>query len=400
MPTLSEVVLPSIERLDRWLVGNGWAGYDPYDLRGSPFILRAKSKSARIARRLILGAESWFPVFLRQLTRTQKAINAKGMGLFAEGYRQLFETTGDERYLRRAEEALSWLEANCAPGYSGCCWGYPFDWQSLVLIPKGTPSAVVSASAGEAFWGFYRMTGDRHYLESCQSVCEFFVHDLKISRLDSHRICFSYTPIDAFHVHNANLLVADLLIRVGLETGRTSHVDLGMKAVAYALSEQNEDGSICYWGRDQSNGCQIDHYHSGFEIRSLYGIWKSTKDAGVYRALKSYYGFYKEYLFQDKALPKMTPASLYPVNIHSCAEAILCHSTLAPDFPEGREYLSRCAPWAIDQMQHRDGWFIYMIRDIGGWFRYSVKIPYIRWGQAWMLRALTACLGIVEDKGR
>jgi len=397
---LRDVVDPAVERLDRWLVGNGWAGYDPYDLRGLPFILHPASRKARAVRRLILKAENWFPLPIRRILGIETAVNAKGMGLFAEAYRQLYEATGDERHLKRGEEALSWLEAHCAPGYSGCCWGYPFDWQSRVLIPKGTPSSVVSATVGQAFWGFYRMTGERRYLDTCQSVCEFFVRDLKVSRFDNRRICFSYTPIDNFHVHNANLFAADLLIRVGLETSRSSYQDLGMQAAAYALSEQNKDGSLCYWGRDQSDSCRIDHYHSGFEIRSLYGIWKSTTDAEIYRAVQAYYGFYKERLFQRGTIPKMTPTSLYPVDIHSCAEAILCHSTLAPDFPEGRDFLSRCVPWTIEKMQHHDGWFIYMIRDIGGRARYPLEIPYIRWGQAWMLRALAACLGTAEDKTR
>jgi len=98
----------------------------------------------------------------------------------------------------------------------------------------------------------------------------------------------------------------------------------------------------------------------------------------------------------------MTPRSLYPINIHSCAEAILCHSTLAPDFPEAAGYLRRCVPWILQTMQHSEGWFVYMVRKTKPGFDWKLKIPYIRWGQAWMLRALAECYGLIlkKEEGR
>jgi hypothetical protein len=388
--SFADLAQSSLARLDGWLVQNGWAGYDPYDVKGLSFFLKPGGRATRAMRRLILVAEGRFPRMARRVFRPEPRINAKAMGLFAEGYRQLYAVTRQGHYLERATEALRWLEAHPSQGYSGFCWGYPFDWQSRILIPRGTPSSVVTATVGHAFWGFYRMTGEREYLDICQSICDFFVHDLNVERFDDRRICFSYTPLDRFHVHNANLFVAEYLIRVGMEVGREDHVSLGRQAVEYALSEQNPDGSIYYWGRDQSDKCQVDHYHSGFEIRSLYEIWRHSQDARIGEALRAYYAFYRERLFVDRRIPKMTPRRRYPVNIHSCAEAILCHSTLAPEFPQALEYLTGCVPWIVKNMQHPDGWFIYMIRSLGV-VPWRVKIPYIRWGQAWMLRALAAC---------
>ena len=324
----------------------------------------------------------------RRMLRIPREVNAKAMGLFAAGYQILYETTGDEKYLDRAQEALAWLEENPCKGYAGLCWGHPFSWQSRVLIPKATPSSVISAIVGNAFWRFYQMTGHSSYFANCQSICEFFLKDLNIDELGEGKICFSKTPLDHFHIHNCNLFVADFLLRVGKVLQRKDYVRTAWKALTYTLSEQNDDGSICYWGRDQADYCRIDHYHSGFEIRCLYSIWKSTSDERVYSALRRYYQFYCEKLFTSEGIPKMTPHALYPINIHSCAEAILCHSTLAPDFPEAREYLQKCVPWIVKIMQHPEGWFIYMIREIKGRLRWKVKIPYIRWGQAWMLRAL------------
>ena len=84
----------------------------------------------------------------------------------------------------------------------------------------------------------------------------------------------------------------------------------------------------------------------------------------------------------------MGPSSIYPVNIHSCAEAILCNTTLAEEFEEGRALLPGLCDWIIANMQTPQGWFIYMIQQVDQKERH-VAIPYIRWGQAWMLASLS-----------
>ena len=395
---MSELIKRSIERLDQWLTKNGWAGYDPYDLKGLSFFTKGNpSLFEKALRKAIWKVDPFAPYLLRRVFRIKKEINSKAMGLFADGYLTLYRITGKQSYLSKAEEAMQWLDENHSKGYSGKCWGYPFDWQSRIFIPRGTPSSVVSATVGNAYWNFYKTTGDDRYLSTCESICDFFVNDLNVDVLDSDKICFSYTPLDNFHVHNANLFVAEFLIRIGREVGNEHFVDLGLHATNYVLSEQNPDGSICYWGKDQDNRCHLDHYHSGFEIRSLYSIWKLTGDERIHEAVERYYHFYLSNFFEDRTIPKLTPRSKYPINIHSCAEALLCNATLTPDFPEGREYLANATRWTIENMQDERGYFYYMIRKVKD-IEWKVKIPYIRWGQAWMIRALVCFLEL--RKGR
>ncbi len=389
MSELTELVCKSIEQLDNWLSCNGWAGYDPYDLKGSPlFIKNNPGIFEKVIIKTTIKAESFKPLLLRRIFRVKKTINAKAMGLFADGYLNLYQATQKRYYLEKAEEAIQWLGENYSVGYSGKSWGYPFDWHSRVFIPKGTPSSVVSATVGNAYWNFYKTANEKKYLKTCTNICNFFVQDLNIDQIDKNMLCFSYTPLDNFHVHNANLFVAEFLIRVGKEIGKEQFIDMGLKAVNYALSEQNEDGSLCYWGKDQDNQCHIDHYHSGFEIRCLYSIWKYTMDERIYQAVERYYRFYLTYLFENQTIPKLTPQSKYPVNIHACAEALLCNATLSPDFPEAIDYLANTARWVIKTMQDETGCFYYMIRELRG-IKWKIKTPYIRWGQAWMLKALT-----------
>ena len=234
----------SVQSLDRWVSENGWAGFDPHDIRGTKpfmFLLRPiRSVPLKVLRRLALTPlvkfEAASPALARRLFGVRPTINAKGMALFARGYLQLYAASGVERYKARAIECLDWLEANTAPGYDEPCWGYPFDWQSGVVTPANTPASVVTSAVGDAFWTAYKLLNDRRHLATCEGVCRSFLRYLKRDEMPDGTICFSYTPIDDFHVHNANLLVAEFLVRVGTETDNAGWVETGTRAGSYALA--------------------------------------------------------------------------------------------------------------------------------------------------------------------
>lgn len=399
----------SIEALGGWVAQNGWSGFDPHDIRGTkPFIFLLqpiRSIPLKILRRLALtplaAFTTEFPALSRTLFRVKPTINAKGMALFARAYLQLYTVTGLERHRERALECLAWLEGNTAPGFDEPCWGYPFDWQSGVATPANTPASVVTSAAADAFWTAFKVLGDRRYLHMCEGICRFFLKHLNRDEMQDGTLCFSYTPLDDFHVHNANLMVAEILVRVGRETGNDDWEETGIRAANYALAEQNPDGSLFYWGRVQDHACPscIDHYHSGFEIRALHGIGEMTGRSEFQTAASRYYAFYRKNLVApagDDIMPKMTPSSVYPVNVHSCAEAIMLNAQMVGDFPEARPLLDGLASWVLANMQNADGSFAYMLqRRFGRVVRFD--FPYLRWGQAWMLLALSQYLLIHPD---
>jgi hypothetical protein len=397
---LIQELTDSILKLDGWIERNGWAGYDPYDIQGHPWLLWALNHKSPL---LPSTAASWilqvgadrFPCSARKALRIKKEINAKAMGLFASAYLKLFQSTNNVSYFHKAQRCLNWLEQNRNQGYAGYCWGYPFDWQSVIFIPKGTPSAVVSSICGNAFWDFYKLMGDKRYLNICQRICDFILNNLNISRDEPDRLCFSYTPLDKSHVHNANLLAAEFLIKVARELGNQSWNDYGIKALKYTLDAQNRDGSFYYWALGEKEVYRIsentlktiDNYHTGFILRSLHSIYKSTQNNLVLKALSNGYEFYRNNLFKDNRIPKLKPDALYPINIHSCAEGILCMSTLSDVFPGASEYAWNVFSWTKQNMQDKDGYFYHLKTN-----NRVNKMPYIRWGQAWMMRAMSNLL--------
>ena len=233
----------SLDNLDAWIRQNGWAGYDPYDIKGKqPFLLFSRSKYAGFASEKMLGK---FPMGMRKLFRVKKEINAKAMAIMARAYLQMFKSSGDVPYKKLAVECLDWLDINNSPDYSEKCWGYPFDWQSRVFIPKNTPSIVVSSIGAHAFLDAYDILGDKKYLDIARSTCDFIMNDLNRDE-DDNSLCFSYTPVDSFHVHNANLFGASVLARVGAVNGEDKLKKLAIKSINFTMKHQNDEGSFYY----------------------------------------------------------------------------------------------------------------------------------------------------------
>ncbi len=131
----------------------------------------------------------------------------------------------------------------------------------------------------------------------------------------------------------------------------------------------------------------MDHYHTGIEIRKLYGLWKITGEDKFKKAYESYLYFYKKNFVGHNGFPNMTPRTYYPVNIHSCAEAILLTSTLSKEHEDCKILAQNYFQWTIKNKQLRPGEYRYMIKKYK-FGKCKIDIPYIRWNQAWMFRAL------------
>ncbi len=390
--TSTTIAQEAIEVLTAWLDQNGWSGYDPYDIQGQDWYVGLLGKPGWFWRKfrgaLWLIETSLPPMPLRKLLCVPPAINAKAMGLLASAYLSLSVSMGRDDYRVKAEESLAWLLQNPSEGYPGISWGYPFQWLSRVLIPRGTPSAVVTGVVGDAFLDHYQLTGQFESLQTADRIAEFFLTGLNIYEADAERLCFSYTPVDRFRVHNANLFVAAFLARLGALEHNSTFLETALRSTRYTLSEQNADGSFYYWGSEPPTA--IDHYHTGFVLRHLWTVYGATQNKAVLKGLELGYRFYVERLFTEAGVPKFTPDSLYPIDIHSCAEAILTLSLLGPQLG-GLERLEPALAFTSRRMRSPEGYYFGEIRQ--RWGREQVvDIPYIRWGQAWMLLALARCI--------
>ncbi|MCR4417196.1 MAG: hypothetical protein NUV92_05570 [Ignavibacteria bacterium] len=393
------LIIESEKKLKQWIETNGFAGYDPYDLYSQVphfrkviysknfFIKNSVSKMYGIL-------DKFFPLLLRRVFRVKKTINSKGMALLGLGYIFRYLNFREEKDLQKVYQISEWLLNNRNKIYPGFCWGYPFDWQSRIFIPEGTPSVVVSYAVGEFFLKAFELTNEKKFFDVVLGVCKFITEGLNKTKLDDDKFCFSYTPIDNFQVHNANLFAAEFLIRIGITYDIPDYIELGLAATKFTLSQQLPNGSLNYWGNEQnySTKNKNDHYHVGFEIRLLSSIGKLTNNDVILKSAEKYYNFYINNLIyhnNQEFIPKMYPEKTFPLDIHACAESIILNTRLFELFSnmEFIELANKLSIWIINNMQNKNGSFSYCRWKYLN-FYYNVKIPYLRWGQAWMFYAL------------
>lgn len=402
MPHSENSIETSLLQLCSYLDNKGFKGYDPYDIKGNWFSLRLarlgnRYKLMGAIRELVFEMYYMFPVFSRKILRIKPAFNGKAMGLFASSYAELYSLKKEEVYAQNSSFCLAWLTDNLSKTSNGIGWGYPFNWQSKEFIPAGTPNGIVTTAAADAFWKHYRIFNDQKALVYCARICDF-LSTLPVDQVAHDQICFSYTPLFINHVHNLNLFVAEFLIKTGMETANSTWVDQGNKAVNYTISNQMKNGAFDYNGPPEKPGNHIDNYHTGFVLRMLFSIWKLTGREDVYNTLSKCYRHYINNFFEDRTIPKLMPDRKYRIDIHSCAESIHCLSELADEFPEGMSLAENILNWTIQNLQDKTGYFYYgILKSRFTGIPFKSKIPYIRWGQAWMLRAMTSYLMAVKS---
>lgn len=400
---LKRRVSTRIEELRMFAKEHNYSGFDPYDIREHPIVHRLV-ETPKSDFEKFWGSWLWrfiyhFPLFSRAVFRVRPKINPKGMGLFAYAYCRMFEITKEEEYLRDAEKCLEWLESNFSRGYAGYAWGYPFNWQTRIFVPRETPSGVVTTTVGNAFLKYFELTGDEACLNICKSISLFLLNDLYVDEIDESKICFSYTPLDRFHIHNANLFVAEFLLSLHKHSPEPIFLNYARRAIEYTLSDQQSDGSFEYWGPPDRISSQIDLYHTGFVLRSLESIYRLTGYENVKGALIRGYEYFLENFFTGEGQPRLKPNLDFPVDIHAVAEAILCLATIETpgDKPRRFDLLKKVFNFAEKYMRSKKGYYFYHKQK----YR-TIKIPYIRWGQAWMIRALVeflAFLGNLKEEG-
>jgi rhamnogalacturonyl hydrolase YesR len=368
----------AVVRLQAYIEATSFKGYDPYDALNSP-ILKTLSLDQKYLRIAFIQLLKRLPFNLRPLLGIKKDYNPKGLGLFLWGYAKLYKAEKKQEYLEKINRLLELLDKCKSEGYSGNSWGYNFDWQSRAFfLPKYTPTVVNSSFIGHALIDAYENTGIKEVLELAIPIKDFILNDLNRYKEDG-TICFSYSPLDHYFVHNANLLGASLLIRIFGHTGERRLKDTALVSLAYSMNRQREDGSWPYAEREESHW--IDSFHTGFNLQAL----KYFLDLGYSEEYRSQFNrgvkFYEQHFFLEDGTPKYFHDRVYPIDIHCPAQAVVFFSQMGPNYSSLAE---KVLSWLIENMQDPKGYFYFQKTKF-----YTNKIPYIRWSQAWAFHALT-----------
>jgi hypothetical protein len=203
----------------------------------------------------------------------------------------------------------------------------------------------------------------------------------------STEVCFSYAPDTDTRIFNASLLAAEVLAGVGAFTNDEALRHEAERAARYVVRQQQPDGSWTY-GTDP-NQSWIDNFHTAYILFSLKRIIAAcaSSDAEFRQALDRGFSYWRKTFFLADGWPKYYHDDPYPVDAHAAASAIV---TLLEcrDLDETSTPLAhQIASWSIANLRDKRGFFYYQRRRF-----YTVRKPYMRWTQAWMLYALARLL--------
>lgn len=361
-----------------------FAGYDPYDALNASFNFSRFGKWGPV---LAIQIQKRNPVNVRSLLKVEKGINPKAMGLFLYAYSQLYELEKNEYYLEKARYLFRMIKETMSKGYSGACWGYNFDWASPgKYLPAYTPSVVVTAFVARGLFKYYLATQDAEAYSLLTSSSEFVLTDLPRTETKDG-ICISYTPVKKDCCYNASLLGAELLARVYALTNEEKLRTTALQAADFVLAHQYDDGHWKYsidlrTGKERH---QVD-FHQGFVLDCLKDVIHYTREHNdVYRnaLLKGAY-FYKNEQFTEHGRSMWRLPSRWPVDIHHQAQGIITFSKLASLDESFLHFSEKIARWTVTHMQDKSGYFYYRKGRL-----WTNKIAYMRWAQAWMIKALS-----------
>jgi hypothetical protein len=388
----------ALQSLLRYCRTESWIGYDPYDALSSPLANVFPFKH-RLPRMMLTQLVKRSPVNLRPVLGIAKQVNPKGIALAARALMLLADRQGCSLPSQIPEsfaQKKTGLEADFnflmgrlgsirSTGFAESCWGYPFDWQSRAFFaPRGTPNVVCTVFAGHAYLDWHDRTGSESALNTAKSVCRFLLDRINRTK-DGDGDCFSYTPLDHSRVHNVNLLAAEFLARTFTKTAIDEYREAAVRATRFTLARQRPDGSWPY-GEDR-NQSWIDSFHTGFLLVSLKHSSEYLKVQVWRDALFRGYNFYEKRFFLADGTPGYYHERLHPHDVHSAAQGVITFVEMTDLMPNAKAMASQVVRWTIENLQSPAGFFYFQMHRF-----YTIKIPYMRWAQAWMLYALSLYL--------
>jgi len=404
----NEDLWAALERFRAWLEKTGNASYDPYDLPSTRY--------GRWARRLYYEKHSFgvvlnAPMILIELIApsirslfVQKERYATADAQLALAFMNLHETlrygktsctiikTDPSDCLRQAKILAASLLNQSIPGYSGHCWGYPFDWQNVNgLMKKHTPHITATPYCYETFARLFDLTGDSQYLAIARSVSRFVDRDLHDTPCGRGATAASYTPNDHSKVVNASAYRTFVLFDAARRFDNAAYYTKAWQNLRFILDTQQPNGSWLY-AIDNPREAFIDHFHTCFVLKNLQKVNQTLQNDEVRHAIAAGYDYYRNNLFDHENNPRsytIAPrVQIVRLEMYNLAEAITLGALLRDEIPEAYQLAHILASRLIKNYQLRDGHWVTRVY-LGG-IRHT--FPFLRWPQSQLFHALTKLL--------
>ena len=244
-----QVVGEGVRRFEVWLEKNGYESFDPYDVWGTKygvFARRMYYEKGKIGLPLI--APILFLEFICPSLRSwfvKKDRFATADGQLTTAFLNLYQITKDKKYLEKARRLGVDMVKYSVPGYSGKCWGYPFDWQNnRGLWKRNTPYITCTPYCFAAYIGLHDATGEQRYLDIARSIATFVYTDLKDTPTGEDAAAASYSPLDATKVVNASAYRAWVLFEADARFNLPEYKAKAQRNLNFILQSQDRKSVV------------------------------------------------------------------------------------------------------------------------------------------------------------
>lgn len=354
-----------------------FAGFDPFDslnsrlLSATPFY---RNSFIRLAW-LQLGKRS--PINLRPLLGVPKRRNPKGIGLVISGLVNDYHRTGEVQLLDEAGELAQWLleERSSPDTWAHSCWGYHFDWQARAFyVPAGKPNIITTCYVARALFELGKVTGNESFIAASLDAARFISRHL-YTEADG-RCFYAYIPGESAFVHNASLWGAAWCGFAGKELGDDALVDQALEVARQSVQEQLEDGSWVYGSLHHHQF--KDGFHTGYNLEALNLLRDALQTDEFDECIAKGYRHYVETFFEADGTAKYYDNSVYPLDMHSFAQAIFTLLKVGGR-AEDLAFCEKVIQRAIELM-YRPSTELFIYQKTR---HFTNRINYMRWTQAW-----------------
>ena len=377
----------AVDRLRSWMEHRNFAGFEPFDLLNSPWLQGKWARQPLPGVALIQIGKRFGGARLRRLLKVPVSRNPKALGLALGAYCDLqkcgYDVSDQAAGLKAALIALR------SPQEADYCWGYDWDYLSLrgSRLTAFSANCIATCFCAHALLDMSEVFADVEARDMGESAARFVILRLNRSFESEDAVCFSYTPNDRTLIYNSSALAGALLARVGTLLGDSSYLALARKAMVF-LARGQLSGGGWHYGRLRRQHW-MDSFHTSYNVCALLDYQRYTGDPAFEQAMLRGHRYYMATFFEQDGTPRYFHNQTFPVDIHACSQALL-HATAFHALDSAATASAwRTFHWTMEKMGAPDGSFYYQRHR---WW--TNRTPYMRWAQAWMLRALSRMLAV------
>jgi hypothetical protein len=396
----NQLLLKSLTNLVGWIEKNKGTSYDQYDFWSTKY---GKYSKRIYYTNKIFGSLLVVPIFIieilipssRKIFVKRKRFPIADAHLIM-GYINLYNSTKKESYLQKAEEIGDILLNSSIKGFSGYCWGYPFDWMTnRGLWKRNTPLITTTPYCFEAYLALYDSTANEKYLKIARSIFDFAMNDIYNNVINDNEIASSYSTVDKSKVVNASAYRAFILAESSERFNNEEAKVLANKLVNFILDKQNDNGSWLY-AIENPQDAFIDNFHTCFVLKNLFKSNLVLRRKEIDESIIKGYIFYKNHLltkdFRPIPFSYVSRFNIVKEETYDYAEGILLGILLQEMIPESLDISVIMAGNLITNYQTISGYFITRIML----FNFKNKVPYMRWPQSQIFFALST---LIKSRG-